>query len=104
MGLSLHNIIAVPYLNFTQCLPSDVYTEARKVLVGADGEREKETITVYGCGGVVVRSIMEQVRGKSRTGGGSSSIGSLWWRSYQKVEFRLDRSKNQAVIWSYHIV
>jgi len=72
VGLSLHNIIAVPYLNFTQCLPSDVYTEARKVLVGADGERENETITVYGCGGVrvVVRSIMEQVRGKSRTGGG----------------------------------
>ena len=68
MGLSLHNITAAPYLNFTQCLPSDVYTETRKV--GADGERKNETVTVYRCGGVVVRSIMEQARGKSRTGGG----------------------------------
>lgn len=58
----------IPYLNFTQCLPSDVYTEARKA--GADGERKNETITVNECGGVGASSIMEQTKGKSRTRGG----------------------------------
>lgn len=79
----------IPYLNFTQCLPSDVSTEACKA--GADGEGKNETITVYGCGGVGASSIMEQTKGKNRTRGrGFSSIGSLWWRSYRKVELRLD--------------